>query len=283
MPRAEKEARVKEIAGELEGSQAAILAGYRGLTVQEAAELRGALLEVETRFAVVKNSLAMLAVKEAGHEDLVAFFDGPTALAFVKGDPVPAAKRLVEQAKRFPVIEIRGGFAEGRVLSADEIRTLAALESREVMLAKIAGLGKMQMSKAAWMFQALQSKFLLLLEALKEKLPEDQASPAEEAPTEEEPAVAEETPTEEEPAAAEEAPEPEATPAAEETPEVETAEQAPAAEDHPDAEQAPGGSGGEVPAEGPDETPTSESETEPEAPGGPPSEETEGETEEGGS
>jgi large subunit ribosomal protein L10 len=250
MPRAEKEAKVKEIAGELEGSDAAVLAGYRGLTVQEAAELRDALVEVGTRFAIVKNSLAMLAVKEAGHEALTEFFDGPTAVAFVKGDPVMAAKRLVEQSKKFPVIEIRGGFAEGRVLSGDEIRTLAALDSREVMLAKIAGLGKMQMSKAAWMFQALQSKFLLLLEALKEKLP------AEEAPA----AEAEEAPA----AEAEEAPAAEAT-------------DAPAAEDNPDPEQ-PGG-GGEEPAESPDE-PAPE-QTEPEAPGGPPSEETEG-TEEGG-
>jgi large subunit ribosomal protein L10 len=257
MPRAEKEAKVHEIAGELRGSEAAVLAGYRGLTVQEAAELRDALVDVETRFAIVKNSLAMLAVKEAGHEALTEFFDGPTAIAFVKGDPVMAAKRLVEQSKKFPVIEIRGGFAEGRVLSGDEILTLAALDTREVMLAKIAGLGKMQMSKAAWMFQALQSKFLLLLEALKEKMPAEEE-------------VAE-TP------AAEEAPATEESPAAE-------APEAPASEDHPDAEQ-PGGGGEETapdePAEGPAEVEPTQ--TEPEAPGGPPSEETETEgTEEGG-
>jgi large subunit ribosomal protein L10 len=248
MPRAEKEAKVREIAGELEGAEAAVLAGYRGLTVQEAAELRDALVDVETRFAIVKNSLAMLAVKEAGLEGLTEFFDGPTAVAFVKGDPVMAAKRLVEQSKKFPVLEIRGGFAEGRVLSGEEIKTLAALDSREVMLAKIAGLGKMQMSKAAWMFQALQSKFLLLLEALKEKLPEEEG--VEEAP------------------------------AAEETPAAEAPE-APAAEDNPDAEQ-PGG-GGEEPAGSPDEPAPEETQTEPEAPGGPPSKETETEgTEEGG-
>lgn len=251
MPRAEKEAKVREIAGELEGSDAAVLAGYRGLTVQEAAELRDALVDVGTRFAIVKNSLAMLAVKEAGHEALTEFFDGPTAVAFVKGDPVMAAKRLVEQSKKFPVIEIRGGFAEGRVLSGEEIKTLAALDSREVMLAKIAGLGKMQMSKAAWMFQALQSKFLLLLEALKEKLPAEEggAEAADGGPSADEDGGAE----------------------------APTAE-APAAEDNPDAEQ-PGG--GEEGAEGPDETTPEETQTEPEAPGGPPGEETEG-SEEGG-
>jgi large subunit ribosomal protein L10 len=263
MPRAEKETKVKEIAGELEGSDAAVLAGYRGLTVQEAAELRGSLIEVGTRFAVVKNSLAMLAVKEAGLEDLAEFFDGPTAVAFVKGDPVLATKRLVEQAKKFPVLEIRGGFAEGRVLSGDEIRTLAALDSREVMLAKIAGLGKMQMSKAAWMFQALQSKFLLLLQALKEKLPAEAADEgrlSEAAEGSDEP----ESPATEEAAADAEAA----------TEEPVDASEAKAAEDNPDAEQ-PGGGGEEEPAEDP--------QTEPEAPGGPPSEETETEgTEEGG-
>jgi len=215
MPRAEKEAKVREIAGELEGAEAAVLAGYRGLTVQEAAELRGSLIEVGTRFAVVKNSLAMLAVKEAGLEELAEFFDGPTAVAFVKGDPVLATKTLVEQAKKFPVLEIRGGFAEGRVLSGEEIKTLAALDSREVMLAKIAGLGKMQMSKAAWMFQALQSKFLLLLEALKEKLPAEEAPApaAEDNPDAEEPGGGgEEAPAEspDEPAPEETQTEPEA-------------------------------------------------------------------------
>jgi len=222
MPRAEKEAKVREIAGELEGAEAAVLAGYRGLTVQEAAELRGSLIEVGTRFAVVKNSLAMLAVKEAGLEELTEFFDGPTAVAFVKGDPVLATKRLVEQAKRFPVLEIRGGFAEGRVLSGEEIKTLAALDSREVMLAKIAGLGKMQMSKAAWMFQALQSKFLLLLEALKEKLPAgDAEASGSEAP------VAEDNPDAEQPGGGEEAP-------------AETADE-PAPEETQTEPEAPGG------------------------------------------
>jgi len=270
MPRAEKEAKVREIAGELEGAEAAVLAGYRGLTVQEAAELRGSLIEVGTRFAVVKNSLAMLAVKEAGLEDLAEFFDGPTAVAFVKGDPVLATKRLVEQAKKFPVLEIRGGFAEGRVLSGDEIRTLAALDSREVMLAKIAGLGKMQMSKAAWMFQALQSKFLLLLEALKEKLPaeagEAEAPDGGRLSEAAEGSDESESPATEEPAAGDEATGAEAA-------------EAPAAEDSPDAAQP--GSGGEA-SESPEE-PAEDPQTEPEAPGGSPSEETETEgTEEGG-
>jgi large subunit ribosomal protein L10 len=210
MPRAEKEARVREIAEELKGSEAAVLTGYRGLTVQESGELRGALAEVETRLSVVKNSLAMLAVKDAGLEGLTEMFDGPTAVAYVKGDAVAAAKRIVEQAKRYPVLEIRGGFAEGRILTSDDIRTLAALEPREVMLAKIAGLGKAQISRAAFMFQALQSRFVLLLQALREKLPEE-GPEAEEAPdaSQEEARVEDEQPDAERPA---DAPEEETTP-----------------------------------------------------------------------
>ena len=171
MPRAQKEAKVSELAAQLSDAPAAVLAGYRGLTVQEAAELRTALAEVDTRFSVVKNSLAKLAAEQAGVAELVELIDGPTAVAFVRGDLVAAAKRLVEQARRFPVLEFRGGFAEGRILTGDDVKTLAALESREVMLARVAGLGKVHLSRTAFMFQALQVRLLALLEALRQKLP----------------------------------------------------------------------------------------------------------------
>ena len=171
MPRAEKEERVRGIAQRLSSAQGAILTDYRGLTVHDAAELRAALDDVGTRFSVVKNSLTLLAVKEAGLEGLAEYVDGPTAIAFILGDPVAAAKALVDQSRRLQALEIRGGFAEGRVLSAEEVRSLASLDSREVMLAKIAGLGKGQMARTAWMMKALQSKFLALMEALKDKLP----------------------------------------------------------------------------------------------------------------
>jgi large subunit ribosomal protein L10 len=171
MPNPQKEAKVREIAEQLSGAQAAVLAGYRGLTVQEAAELRAALAEVDTRFRVVKNSLTLLAVKEAGLEGLGELIDGPTAIAYVQGDPVAAANRLVEQSRRFPVLEVRGGFAEGRILTADDVRRFAGLQSREVMLARLAGMAKGQIARTAFMLQALQSKFLLLMEALREKLP----------------------------------------------------------------------------------------------------------------
>jgi large subunit ribosomal protein L10 len=189
MPRAEKEERVRGIAQRLTSAQATVLTDYRGLTVQDAAELRAALGQADTRFSIVKNSLTRLAVKEAGLEGLEQYVDGPTAIAFILGDPVTAAKALVEQARRLPALEIRGGFAEGRILGADEIQALAKLESRDAMLAKIAGLGKLQMGRTGWMLQALQSKFVSLLEALREKLPEAQAREepdAEEAPGKEE-------------------------------------------------------------------------------------------------
>ncbi|HZB02711.1 MAG TPA: 50S ribosomal protein L10 [Actinomycetota bacterium] len=171
MPNPQKESKVREIAEQLSSAEAAVLAGYRGLTVHEAAELRAALAEVDARFAVVKNSLTRLAVKEAGLEGLDELIDGPTAIAYVRGDAVTAAKRLVEQGRRFPVLEIRGGFAEGRILTAGDIRRFADLEPREVMLAKLAGLAKGQLGRTAWMLQALQSKFVLLMEALQEKVP----------------------------------------------------------------------------------------------------------------
>jgi large subunit ribosomal protein L10 len=211
VPRAQKEARVKELADELSAVPAAVLAGYRGLTVQEAAELRAALDEVDTRFSVVKNSLVKLAVEQAGLAGLVELIDGPTAVAFVRGDVVAASKRLVEQARRFPVLEFRGGFAEGRIITGDEFKILAALEPREVMLAKVAGLGKMQISRAAWMFQGLQSRFVGLMNALRDKLPgeESEVPEPEAAPAEAEPAPE---------------PGPEPAPQAEAAPEPESAE-----------------------------------------------------------
>jgi large subunit ribosomal protein L10 len=199
MPRAEKESKVKGLAERLGESQATILAGYRGLTVQEAAELRAALAEADTRFSVVKNSLTRLAVKDAGLEELTDLIDGPTAIAFVRGDPVSGAKRLVEQARRFPVLEIRGGFAEGRVLTADQVRSMAALESREVMLAQLAGLAKSQLTRTAWALQALQSRFVGLMEALKAKLPGDEPTVEPSSAAEEPGSAAEEPGSAEEP------------------------------------------------------------------------------------
>lgn len=175
MPKAEKIERVAELKAGIEGSDALLLTEYRGLTVSDITELRRSLSEGGTRFAVVKNTLMQRAATDASIDELGSLLEGPTAVAFVAGDPVAAAKKVVEAAKKFPALILKGGYMDGKVLSADEAKGLADLESREVMLSKIAGLLKGEMSRAAAMFVAAQSKFLSLLEAYKEKVPDDSA------------------------------------------------------------------------------------------------------------
>jgi len=170
MPSAEKVEKVATLKKRIAGSQALLLAEYRGLGVHEATELRRSLGEA-TRFSVVKNTLMKRAADEAGIEALEALLDGPTAVAFVAGDPVAAAKKVVEAGRRFPALILKGAYLEGRVLQGVEARALAELESREVMLSRIAGMMKGEMSRAAGMFQALQGRFLGVLEAYREKLP----------------------------------------------------------------------------------------------------------------
>jgi large subunit ribosomal protein L10 len=170
MPNAEKTGKVTALKERIEGSNALLLAEYRGLSVHDATELRRSLSD-QARFAVTKNTLLGRAAGEAGIQGLDELLKGPTAVAFVQGDVVAAAKRIVEAAKRFPALVLKGAYMDGRVLSAEEARALADLESREVMLSKIAGMLKSEMSRAASMFQALQSQFVGLMEALKDKLP----------------------------------------------------------------------------------------------------------------
>jgi large subunit ribosomal protein L10 len=171
MPKAEKLERVGKLKERIEGSDALLLTEYRGLTVSDITELRRSLAEGGTRFAVVKNTLMQRAAVEASIDELEQLLDGPTAVAFVAGDPVSAAKKVVDAAKKFPTLILKGGYMDGRVLSAAEARSLADLESREVMLSKVAGLLKSEMSRAAAVLVAAQSKFLSLLEAYKEKVP----------------------------------------------------------------------------------------------------------------
>jgi len=170
MPSPEKVEKVARLKERISSSQALLLAEYRGLSVQDATELRRSLGQ-DTRFSVVKNTLMKRAAGEAGVDELERLLEGPTAVAFVAGDPVAAAKRVVEAAKRFPALALKGAYMEGRVLGADEARGLAELESREVMLSRLAGAMKAEMSRAAGMFQALQGRFLALLDAYKGKVP----------------------------------------------------------------------------------------------------------------
>ena len=176
MTRAEKVERVGELKERNEGSDALLLTEYRGLTVSDIAELRRSLAEGGTGFSVVKNTLMRRAAADASIE-LESLLQGPTAVAFIAGDPVAAAKTVVDAAKRFPALILKGGFMEGRVLTADEAKGLADLDSREVMLSKIAGLVKGEMSRAAAVFVSAQSKFLSLLEAYRDKLPAPPEAP----------------------------------------------------------------------------------------------------------
>ncbi len=173
MPKTEKIERVAELKAGIDGSDALLLTEYRGLTVSDITELRRSLAEGGAKFAVVKNTLMQRAAADASIDDLEPMLEGPTAVAFIAGDPVAAAKKVVEAAKKFPALILKGGYMDGKVLSADEAKGLADLESREVMLSKIAGLLKGEMSRAASMFVSAQSKFLSLLEAYKEKVPDD--------------------------------------------------------------------------------------------------------------
>lgn len=173
MPSSQKVEKVAKLKERVEGSQALLLAGYRGLTVVAARELRTSLRDADAQFTIVKNSLMKRAVSDAGLEGLSPLIDGPTAVAFVAGDPIAAAKRFEDAAKKFPALLLKGAWVEGRVLTAEEAKELAGLDSREAMFSKVAGMAKGEMSRAASMFGALQRRFLGLLEALQEKTPGD--------------------------------------------------------------------------------------------------------------
>jgi large subunit ribosomal protein L10 len=164
--RADKASAVAELTDNFRNSTATVLTEYRGLTVSQLTELRRTLGN-QTKYSVSKNTLAKRAATDAGINGLDELFTGPTALAFVSGDPVEAAKSLRTFAKTHPVLVIKGGVFEGKALSADEVNKLADLESREVLLAKLAGAMKGNLSKAAATFQAPLSQAVRLVDALR--------------------------------------------------------------------------------------------------------------------
>ncbi|WP_084964777.1 50S ribosomal protein L10 [Thermoactinospora rubra] len=168
MARADKAAAVAELKSEFEASSAAVLTEYRGLTVAQLKELRKSL-GGNARFAVAKNTLTKIAANQAGVTGLDDLLTGPTAVAFVKGDVVEAAKGLRDFAKANPLLVIKGGYMEGKALDAAEITKLADLESREVLLAKLAGAMKAKQSAAAAMFAALPTQMAQLADALRAK------------------------------------------------------------------------------------------------------------------
>jgi large subunit ribosomal protein L10 len=172
MARAEKATAVAELKDQFTSSSAAVLTEYRGLTVAQLKELRTSL-GGHAKFAVAKNTLTKLAANQAGVSVLDDLLQGPTAIAFVKGDVVEAAKGLRDFAKANPLLIIKGGVVDGKSMTPAEITRLADLESREVLLAKLAGAMKAKMAQAAATFNALPTNMARLAEALRAKRAEE--------------------------------------------------------------------------------------------------------------
>ena len=165
MARPDKEAEVAELASKFTNSAGAVLTEYRGLTVTELKDLRRALGQDAT-YAVSKNTLTQLAARKAGLEDLDEHLSGPTAIAFIDGDPVNVAKGLRDFGKDNPLLVIKGGVLDGKFLSSDEVKKLADLESREVLLAKLAGGMQASLQNAVSLFAAPLSQAARVLGAL---------------------------------------------------------------------------------------------------------------------
>src|ERR1700758_4447383 len=186
MAKADKATAVADIAEQFTGSTATLITEYRGLTVANLAELRRSLAGSAT-YAVAKNTLIKLAASQAGIEGLDELFAGPTAIAFVTGEPVDAAKAIKKFAKDNKALVIKGGYMDGHPLTVAEVERIADLESRDVLLAKLAGAMKGNLAKAAGLFSAPASQVARLAAALQDKKaaePAAAAVPAAEAPAE---------------------------------------------------------------------------------------------------
>ncbi|NLM53082.1 MAG: 50S ribosomal protein L10 [Firmicutes bacterium] len=167
--KAEKQKIVAQVKEDLEKAKTAIVADYRGLNVEQITKLRRALRAENVKFVVVKNTLAKRAAHELGIEDLDAYLEGPTAIAYGFDDPVAPAKVLVDFSKEFDKLEVKGGLLEGAPIDVTRIKALASLPSREVLLAQVAGTFAAPMTNFAGAAQALLRKFVGTLDAIREK------------------------------------------------------------------------------------------------------------------
>jgi large subunit ribosomal protein L10 len=172
MARPDKAAAVAELTEAFRSSNAAVLTEYRGLTVAQLKQLRRSIGD-HASYAVVKNTLTKIAAREAGVDGFDGLLEGPSAIAFVSGDPVETAKGLRDFAKAHPLLVIKGGVLDGKSLTPDDIKKLADLESREVLLAKLAGAMKASLSGAVALFAAPLSQTARLVEALRQKAEQD--------------------------------------------------------------------------------------------------------------
>jgi large subunit ribosomal protein L10 len=196
MAKADKATAVAAIAEQFTGSTATLITEYRGLTVANLAELRRSLAGSAT-YAVAKNTLIKRAASQAGIEGLDELFAGPTAIAFVTGEAVDAAKAIKNFAKDNKALVIKGGYMDGHPLTVAEVERIADLESREVLLAKLAGAMKGNLAKAAGLFSAPASQVARLAAALQDKkAAAPAAEPAAEAPAEPAAEAPAEAPTE---------------------------------------------------------------------------------------
>lgn len=177
MARPEKQAAVAEIVEQFNASAGAVLTEYRGLTVKELQDLRRALGE-NANYAVVKNTLTKIAAKEAGVEGFDDLLNGPTAIAFLTGDVVEAAKGLRDFAKANPTLVIKGGYLDGKPMDAKEIAKLADLESREVLMGKLAGAMLASLSQAVYLLNAPLAQAARLAGALEAKAVQEGKDPA---------------------------------------------------------------------------------------------------------
>jgi large subunit ribosomal protein L10 len=223
-PRSEKVAVVDEVRQHFSDSDAAILTEYRGLKVKELAELRRNLTPAGGQYKVYKNTLVRFAARDAGLEGLDALLEGPTAVAFIKGDAAAAAKALRDFSRTQPLLVIKGGVLGDKILSVAETTALADLPSREVLLARLAGAIAAPMQQMAGLLQALPRNLAYGLAALRDqKVEAGESAEAPTTPGAEPPAVTEAA-TEVETSPTEEAAEPaEIVEAATVEPTVETA------------------------------------------------------------
>lgn len=197
MSKVDKATTVADIAEQFKTSTASVITEYRGLTVANMAELRRSLSGSAT-YSVAKNTLIKRAASEAGIDGLDELFAGPTAIAFITGEPVDVAKAIKTFAKDHKALVIKGGYMDGRPLTVAQVERIADLESREVLLAKLAGAMKGNLAKAAGLFNAPASQAARLLAALQEKKAAEPAAaaPAPAAAPEPEPAPVPEAPAE---------------------------------------------------------------------------------------
>jgi large subunit ribosomal protein L10 len=229
--REQKAVVIEEIATHIDQSEAIFAVDYRGITVEQVAELRTKLREADATFKVVKNSLTERAADQAGAESLKAYLSGPTALTFVRGDVALAAKAVADYGKATQLLPFKGGMMGGEDIAVDQIRALSKLPSREVLYGQLVGIVASPISGLVRTLNALVGGLAVALGQVNQKkesgeIPAGEAPAAEAAPAAEEPAPSEE------PAA-------EAEPAAEEAPETEAAVEEPAAEEdktEPEAE-----------------------------------------------